>query len=466
MQPPTSTSAPVVNSGYFEHLVEAVAGPAAARALGVDRVALSMRAESSDFLRFNHAQVRQATSVHQAVATLTLVRGGQRLQASLTLGGALDDDLAALRTECRTLAPLLAAVPPDPFLLLPEPNRHSHHESLGRLPAPAELIATLCDAAKGEDLVGFHASGPMVQAFGDSTGSRHWHRSDSFCTEWCLYAAGGPAAPAHLRDKAIKAQYAGREWSGTELTRRVRAGAAQVPLLRLAAKPLAAGVVRAAFSPAAVAELLSTMAWSGFSLRERHHGTSSLSRWAAGDLGPMAAAVTVREATADGIAPRFSEDGFVLPDEVPLILDGQPAGTLNGPRTAREHKLPANTGSDDESPLSMQLGTGSLPHDGLLKALGTGLWVSNLWYLNYSDRPAGRVTGMTRFACFWIENGQAVAPVGAMRFDDSLSRIFGSGLIGLGDRADLLPDTDTYGARQWASITCPGAVVDEFRLTL
>ena len=40
-----------------------------------------------------------------------------------------------------------------------------------------------------------------------------------------------------------------------------------------------------------------------------------------------------------------------------------------------------------------------------MQSLGTGLWVSNLWYLNYSDRRACRMTGMPRFACLWVENG-------------------------------------------------------------
>ena len=36
----------------------------------VDRTSLYLRAESSDFLRFNHAALRQATSVEQAHVTL------------------------------------------------------------------------------------------------------------------------------------------------------------------------------------------------------------------------------------------------------------------------------------------------------------------------------------------------------------------------------------------------------------
>ena len=46
-----------------------------------------------------------------------------------------------------------------------------------------------------------------------------------------------------------------------------------------------------------------------------------------------------------------------------------------------------------------------------------------------------RLTGMTRFATFWVEHGQIVAPVEAMRFDDSLYRLLGSELERLGAQA-------------------------------
>ena len=101
-----------------------------------------------------------------------------------------------------------------------------------------------------------------------------------------------------------------------------------------------------------------------------------------------------------------------------------------------------------------------------LAALGTGLWVSNLWYLNYSDRPACRLTGLTRFACLWVEDGQPVEPIGVMRFDDSFLRMFGEGLVGLGDRAELIAESGTYLERQLGSLSTPGALVDGWRLTL
>src|SRR3546814_4280792 len=89
-------------------------------------------------------------------------------------------------------------------------------------------------------------------------------------------------------------------------------------------------------------------------------------------------------------------------------------------RSAAEHGLNANGASSYEYPTALVMNEGQLEPQDILEHLGTGLYISNLWYLNYSDQPAARLTGTTRFATFWVENGQIVAPVSTMRFDDSV----------------------------------------------
>ena len=109
---------------------------------------------------------------------------------------------------------------------------------------------------------------------------------------------------------------------------------------------------------------------------------------------------------------------------------------------------------------------GTVEHEQTLRELGTGLCINNLWYLNFSDRMNARMTGMTRFATFWVENGEAVAPTNVMRFDDSVYRILGDNLTGLTSTREFIPDSRTYGSRITASKRLPGAFVDGFRLTL
>ena len=53
-----------------------------------------------------------------------------------------------------------------------------------------------------------------------------------------------------------------------------------------------------------------------------------------------------------------------------------------------------------------------------------------------------------------------------MRFDDSVYRILGSNLVGLTRQREWIADADTYGWRSSRSVRLPGALVDDFALTL
>ena len=128
--------------------------------------------------------------------------------------------------------------------------------------------------------------------------------------------------------------------------------------------------------------------------------------------------------------------------------------------------MPTNGANAEEVPESLELAAGELPRDDVLRALDRGIYVGNLWYLNFSDRPACRMTGMTRFASFWVEGGEIRAPLDVMRFDDSAFRLLGSELEALTKERDLILQGGTYGARNTASMRLPGALVRDFALVL
>jgi predicted Zn-dependent protease len=73
---------------------------------------------------------------------------------------------------------------------------------------------------------------------------------------------------------------------------------------------------------------------------------------------------------------------------------------------------------------------------------------------------------MTRYACFWVENGKLVAPIENLRFDDSIFSVFGSALEDLARETAYLPDVGTYGNRNLGGITCPGALLKGMEFTL
>jgi predicted Zn-dependent protease len=414
----------------------------------------SLRAERSDFVRFNRGKVRQAGSVEQRSASLRLVKARRQAAATLTLGGTRED-LEPARQALGRLREALAGLPEDPWLLINETPQSTAVERHGTLAPAQAVVAQASTAAQGLDLVGFYAGGTIYRGFASSLGQSNWHEIDSFNFDWSLH--GGPR-------QAVKAAYAGLEWDGEELGRRIEAASGRLALLGLAEKPLVPGEYRAYLAPRAMEELLGLLSWGAFSARSRATRQSPLLRMQEGErLSPK---VTLAESTAQGIGPGFQAEGFVKPAAVTLIDKGGLGEALASPRSAKEYGLAGNAASAGESPESLDMAAGGLEERDVLRALDTGLYLSNLWYLNYSDRPAGRITGMTRFATFWVQDGAIAAPVGAMRFDDSIYRILGESLAELTRSRELLLDPSTYGERSTSSARLPGALLSALRFTL
>lgn len=420
------------------------------------RTSLHVAAEASDFIRFNQARVRQATHVTQALATLTVTQGQRSAQSTITLRGDLGLDAADLLAEQSRLAQDLPLLPEDPHLLLPDSIAHTSRDERGSLPSAGEVIDAVVTQAQGLDFVGFYAGGPVVRAHADSRGQRNWHRVESFSLDWSLY---------HSRDKAVKASHAGTHWTALAFQQKLSRSAEQLALLAKPGRTLTPGRYRTYFAPSAMAELLGTLSWGGFSQKEQAVGMSPLTRLLKGEVA-LSPSLQLTEDTAHSQAPAFTPEGFTRPDQVALVVDGLHRSSLCSPRSAREYGMATNGATSSEAPQSLSVATGTLPETDVLKALGTGLYISNLHYLNYSDRQHGRITGMTRFACFWVEDGVPVAPLDVMRFDDDLLTLLGPRLLALTDQAEVHQDTSTYGERQLNSITTPGALVEGFELTL
>jgi predicted Zn-dependent protease len=66
----------------------------------------------------------------------------------------------------------------------------------------------------------------------------------------------------------------------------------------------------------------------------------------------------------------------------------------------------------------------------------------------------------------WVDNGEIIAPLNVMRFDDTIYSMLGSALEGLTIERDMILDTGTYGRRSVDSMRLPGALMGEFKLTL
>lgn len=420
-----------------------------------EQFTLGYNAESSEFIRFNKAKVRQAGQVQQASLSLKLINEGRHADVSITLGGNPAVDQLRLAQALKQLRETLPLLPADPYLLLnPEPW-HSHNVQAQPLPDTAAVLDDIRRAADGVDLVGFYASGPICYGYASSEGAFGWHQANSFNFDWSLF---------HSNGQAVKASYAGADWDSQRFAQRMQLAREQLAFLDRPVKALAPGEFRAYLAPAALEEVMSLLSWGSFSAQALASKSSSLQKLYAGDaqLSPL---VSFDEQVSQSLSPAFSGEGYPRQD-LSLVKHGKANQQLVGSRSAAEYGLEVNGAPEGEAPSALAMAAGTLEQAEILKQLGTGLYISNLWYLNYSDQSAARLTGMTRFATFWVEDGEIKAPVNTMRFDDSVYSLLGSQLEALTVERELLLSASTYDQRQTASNLLPGALIKKLTLTL
>ena len=437
-----------------ERFVDRVGAIVRALAPG-ERFTAACAGEASDFARMNRGRVRQAGSVRQDELTIRLVRGSRHASHTLSMPGDPSADREAIASAVGGLRAALPDLADDPHLLLAERVESTRAARGGPLPPAEAVVDEVLAAAHGLDLVGIYAAGPVWRGFANSEGQRNWHSAATFNLDWSLHDRA---------DKAVKCAYAGFEWSGAGLVARMDEARERLALVARPAMALPPGRYRAFLAPSALGEIATLLGWGGFSARALETRQSPLSRMRAG--ARLDARVSIDEDVAGGVAPAFQAEGFVRPARVPLVHEGELVGALTSPRTAREFSLAANGANAEEMPEALAMTGGDLAAADALDALGDGLWIGNLWYANYSDRPACRITGMTRFATFRVEGGRIVAPVDVLRFDDTLYRMLGSSLEALTRETELLLSAESWHSRQLASARLPGALLREMSFTL
>ncbi len=413
-------------------------------------------AEQSDFLRFNRSAVRQPGSVTDIELTVDLIKGRRRASAAARLTGNSVEDASRVSALIADARNALDTAPDDPFLLFNTAPQSSEHIAEHAMPTRSQAIDAITFAGRDRDMVGIYAAGRTAYGFANSLGQRNWHHADSFNLDWCFY---------HSADKAVKANYAGFEWRNAEFERIAAEAANTLPALSRPPKTVPPGGYRAYLTPAAMGEVWGWLSWGAFGLQS--HKTRSTPFLRSIDrVDEFAQQVSLDENIAQGVAPAFQRDGFVRPPRISLIDHGSYNQCLVSPRSSAEYGVPTNGANEGEQPQSFDMAAGQLSRAEILGRLGTGVYVSNFWYLNYSDRNKGRLTGLTRFASMWVEGGEIVAPLNVMRFDDTIYRMLGSELAGLTSEREMILDTGTYGRRSADSMRLPGALVGDFRLTL
>ncbi len=435
---------------YFYSLFDALRG-----ATHADEVLFSTFAgEVSDFVRFNRNRIRQAGQVTQLELSLQLICGDKQAQADCDLSGefAADQEIAVSRLQA--LREALQWVPVDPFLSYSGEVTNTEDIRENCLPVSGRIVSDIINGADGLDLVGFLAAGTVCRGFANSMGQKNWHERPSFVFDWSCYQHA---------DRAIKRRITGTEWSGDAFYQEMQDVRRQMEVISREPRDIKAGRYRVYLAPLAMADLVEVLGWGGFGIKSMKTRRSALLKLADG-VKCLHPGVSLTEDHAAGLTPDFTSTGTILPQCVDLVVAGRYANSLVSPRSAKEYGMAVN--ADSETPQSLVMAPGELAERDIIALLERGLYINNLWYLNYSDRNNCGITGMTRFACFWVENGVITAPVKAMRFDDSIYAMFGDNLRALTRSQQFILDPSTYDRRSLKSIRLPGAIIDDFMLTL
>ena len=197
-----------------------------------EQFTVGYNAETSEFIRFNKGKVRQAGLVQQASLSLKLINDGRHADVSLTLAGESDVDKQRLAEALQQLRETLPLLPADPYLLLNPQPWNSHNVQGQPLPDTARVLEEIHRAAKGVDLVGFYASGPISYGYASSEGAFGWHQANSFNFDWSLF---------HSNGQAVKASYAGADWDSERFAQRMQLAREQLSFLDRPLHALAPG---------------------------------------------------------------------------------------------------------------------------------------------------------------------------------------------------------------------------------
>ncbi len=421
-----------------------------------EELSLSLEAEDTFYMRLNQGKVRQTFKVNQGNVTLRFVKNQRYVLHALPFGNDNDINHKNALAELENCRQVAAQLPPDPFCptLMKACESTSCEIFDAELPTEEDWFDKILPLFKGklQDCAGLLTSGRVMRAVSDSLGQNHWFSRDDFNLDLSFYTP---------QQKAVKFVYTNHQWLAKDVEEKLETVKQRLDQLDHHNYEVKPGQYRTYFEPQAVAELVALLSPGA---ADYYQGSSAFQKLAKGQN--LSSKVILAEDFSIGLSPRFNSLGETAPLRLDLIEGGKLKNWLTSTRTAKEHDLTSNYAEESEGMRSAHLMPGTLDKEGILSALDTGLYVSNLHYLNWSDLNTGRLTSMTRYACFWVEKGQIKAPIQDLRFDESFYHFLGDGLVELTNFVEKIPDTSTYDKRAVGGVCVPGMLVNGFNYTL
>jgi len=418
-----------------------------------EKLNTSLGGEHTDFIRVNQSKVRQTTNVRQVNLTHNFVKDGRNYAFSHCLSLNADNDIQFLKNKIEELRKSLPALPENPFA--PDiKNNGTSDVDFHRNSEPGK-IDELLSPFSSVDMAGIWVDGAVLKGNLNSEGQSHWFSTETSLMDYSLFTE---------KQKAVKGMFSARDWDEKAYRDNVTDSISKIEKLELPEVVVERGKHRTYFGPAVYHELMGLMGYGWMSEASYQYGKSPMKKMKEGEtLSPL---FNLSDNFQLGLTPKFNQLGEVSEDKVDIIKDGKLVQLLCSSKTSKEFKVPTNNASLGEGMRAPDIATGTLKRDDILKTLNTGLYISNIHYTNWSERQTGRITGMTRYACFWVEKGEIVGPIKDLRFDETFYHFWGKGLEALTDFSEIIPENGTYFHREIGGGRAPGMIVNDFSYTL
>jgi hypothetical protein len=419
-----------------------------------ESLSISYSGEQSYFMRFKDALVRQNGFVEQAAISVKFFKQNRSLSFGLSLHFEPQADYTKCAKALDAARNKVLLLPEDPYFSEPVSKETSNTVFTGKLLSADEIPSVILKPFKGYAFNGLHSQGKMCRGVATSSGARHWFETDNFLLDYSVWLQNG---------RAVKSSYADSKWKQSEYDKKVSSAIGQLSALQQEPKKLAPGKYKAYITGNALVDV--TDFFHGFGERSLHDGSSAFIALKE-NRENFSPDFTLKQDFSMGMEPAFNTDGDLAPEQLVLVEKGKLKNTLVGNRSAKQFSLKSNGAPSGEYTRAVSIAGGSLDEKDAYKDLGTGIYISSFNYLNWSDPAVARITGMTRHACMWVENGKPVCPIADLRWDESLYNMFGKNLLGITKETKLFANTSTYEERATGGCSLPCILVRDFNCTL
>jgi len=388
-----------------------------ALAAGATQAEVLFSEGDSALTRFANSEIHQNVTERDAQVSLRFV-DGRRVGCAAT--NRLDDE--ALRRLAERAAAIARLQPEqEEALELPEPGQVAlvtgASSQATRDASPESRAAGAREVIAAADAVGVLAYGSFttsVERIGVINSKGVDVIEERTSASLITVSMGGDGEAGYASSSAVDVTEIDAAAIGREAAGRTRDSRGAVSI-----EP---GDYQVVLEPYAVADLLETLGYVGFSALAVQEDRSfhESGRVVGSNL------VTIVDDSTDpaGLPASFDYEG-VAKERVTLIERGICRDVVFDAQTAKRagrrstgHGLPAPN-SYGPFPLNMLMAPGDASHEELVSGLDRGLIVTRFHYTNPVHPKLAIVTGMTRDGLFLVERGEVVGPVRNLRFTQS-----------------------------------------------